>query len=886
MTLQILDCTLRDGGYYCDWDFNDSLVGKYLSAMSLAKVDIVEIGFRFLPQSKSIGKFAYCEDDFLNSLSLPSNISYSVMINASELIGHDKGIKAAVNLLFTNKKNSPVDIVRIATHFRELEQCKEIAKNLNKLGYRVFLNIMQITLLDSKTISEMSSDVRKWDLIEALYFADSLGNMESESVSMIVDSISKEWVNEIGIHTHDNKNQALSNTMKAIESGVSFVDATILGMGRGAGNARTEDLLVEIVSKGYDKYNPDPIFPLVINDFSRLKNEYNWGPNIYYNLSAMYGIHPTYIQEMSGDQRYSSEQMLSAINFLKDVESSFYSFESMIRAIPRSLGDQNGDWSAKNWARSKDVLIIGAGPSTKLYIDEIIAYIKRKNPIVLCLNINEYIPEELVTAYVACIDWKIFSECSRYSDLQKPIILPLKNLPEELTILLSDINILDYGLLLKDGEFDISDNGCVLDRELTIAYALSVATASGAKQVLFTGIDGYEASDPKQLEMISRLEQYKNLSNSKPIYALTPTTYPIEDKSIYMSERFDQMALLLETGKYFKLVCGAGNEDVEEVKRLTVLYTLAGAKGLDISANVEVVKACKEGVDLAFSLAEEFDINLKLRPFILVSVGMPGDHHVRKAVINLDTCIKCNLCIPVCPTDAIPESLVVIKDKCIGCDNCSAICPKPDEIIHYEHNDKHLRQLLPKCLEAGAEQIELHAAVSDDETIMDEWRLVSEVCPDGHISMCLDRLHLSNFAFENRIEKAKEIAKERLIIQSDGYPMSGGADDYNTTLQAVSTADILNKKFNMTLRKRTNTLIYKKTNDVNQLLSGGTNSLTAKLAQQADVKFQGASIGTFARQIVKEIVDNDDFYTNKELIKKGYLIAKDLVIANVGEINE
>jgi hypothetical protein len=93
---------------------------------------------------------------------------------------------------------------------------------------------------------------------------------------------------------------------------------------------------------------------------------------------------------------------------------------------------------------------------------------------------------------------------------------------------------------------------------------------------------------------------------------------------------------------------------------------------------------------------------------------------------------------------------------------------------------------------------------------MEEWKMVSEVCSDGHISMCLDRLHLSNFAFEKRIEKAKEIAKERLIIQSDGYPMSGGEDDYNTTLQAVSTADILNKKFNMKLRKSKNILIYKK----------------------------------------------------------------------------
>jgi Fe-S-cluster-containing hydrogenase component 2 len=268
-----------------------------------------------------------------------------------------------------------------------------------------------------------------------------------------------------------------------------------------------------------------------------------------------------------------------------------------------------------------------------------------------------------------------------------------------------------------------------------------------------------------------------------------------------------------------------------------------------------------------------------------VSVGMPGDHHVRKSFINLDTCLKCDLCIPVCPTDAIPESLVVIKDKCIGCGNCSAICPRSD-IIHYEHNERSLRTLLPACLEAGAEQIELHAAIADDEFIMQEWQMVSEVCPDGHISMCLDRLHLSNFSFENRIEKAKEIAKERLIIQSDGYPMSGGVDDYNTTLQAIATADILNKKFNMTLRKRTNTLIYKKNNEVNQLLSGGTNSLTAKLAKQANVRFQGASLGTFARQIVKDIVDDKSFYTNKKLIRKGCEIAKNLVVSNVGKVDE
>ena len=289
-----------------------------------------------------------------------------------------------------------------------------------------------------------------------------------------------------------------------------------------------------------------------------------------------------------------------------------------------------------------------------------------------------------------------------------------------------------------------------------------------------------------------------------------------------------------------------------------------------------------KGIDIAFDLAKEFGINLKIRPFIMVSVGMPGDHHVRKSYINLDTCLKCDLCIPVCPTDAIPKELVVIKDKCIGCGNCSAICPRQD-IIHYEHNNRELKTLLPACMEAGAEQIELHAAVSDDEAIMKEWQLVSDANPSGHISMCLDRLHLSNFAFENRVEKAKEIAGDRLIVQSDGYPMSGGEDDFNTTLQAISTADILNKKFNMKLRKSKNVLIYKKENEVDQLLSGGTNSLTTKLAYQAGVRFQGVSLGTFARKVVKSEVDDKDFYTNLDVIKKGLIIAKELVVSNIGK---
>ena len=365
-----------------------------------------------------------------------------------------------------------------------------------------------------------------------------------------------------------------------------------------------------------------------------------------------------------------------------------------------------------------------------------------------------------------------------------------------------------------------------------------------------------------------------------------------------MNERFLKLQELFDNQKYFKMICGAGNEDLEEVKRLTMIYTLAGAKGLDISATPEVVKSCVEGIDRAFDISGSLGINLKTRPYIMVSVGMPGDRHVRKAFIDPETCIKCGLCVsPVCPTEAIEpievgkEVAFVIEGKCIGCGDCSAICPKP-EIISYTHNDKALSEVLPECIELGAENIELHAAISEDEYIMKEWEIVNKSNPNGHNSMCLDRLHLGNFGLEHRIKLAKDVMGDRLIIQADGYPMSGGEDNYNTTLQAVSTADVVNKAFNMRLNKRTNQLGYYKKRKVNILMSGGTNSLTSKLAKQSNVDFQGVSIGTFARNLIyKNIKDNYDyddkgFYTDIKNIKEAYQIAKTLVEANVGEINE
>jgi len=258
---------------------------------------------------------------------------------------------------------------------------------------------------------------------------------------------------------------------------------------------------------------------------------------------------------------------------------------------------------------------------------------------------------------------------------------------------------------------------------------------------------------------------------------------------------------------------------------------------------------------------------------------MPGDHHVRKAIIDNSTCISCDLCIPVCPTGAIPDTLEIIKEKCIGCGFCSVVCPR-NNVIDYFHDEKNLSSILPMCIDKGAESIELHAGVADTDIIKKEWELICNINSSNLNSMCLDRLHLSNYMLEERISMAKYITNGELIIQADGYPMSGGEDDFNTTLQAIATADVIHKKFNKKINKITKKYYYTKQNNVYILLSGGTNSLTAILAKQTDVKFNGISVGSFARKVIQDLIESDIFY-EKEVIKSAYLIASKLVRDNI-----
>ncbi len=383
-----------------------------------------------------------------------------------------------------------------------------------------------------------------------------------------------------------------------------------------------------------------------------------------------------------------------------------------------------------------------------------------------------------------------------------------------------------------------------------------------------------------------------------------------------MKNRYENLKKKLIENKCFKVICGAGNEDKDEVKKISFIYSLAGATLLDVSANPEVVRASLEGINLANEFNSKHNIGVQNKPYIVVSVGMPGDHHVRKSYIDPQTCIGCKICIPVCPTKAIPENFVenldyfkqlggnfneqnqdkeiVVKDLCIGCGKCSAICPK-DNIISYRHPKNELKKLLPECIAAGAESIELHAGVSEDNLTLDEWEIINQSNPNQFNSVCLDRLNLSNFLLENRIEKIKNISKDKLIIQADGIPMSGGENDYNTTLQAIACADVINKKFNMRKNIKEKSIsggkasisskkVYRTSGHklgIFILVSGGTNQKTKKLADLTNVRVNGVSIGTYARDIIHKDIKQDNFLKDKDLIISSYKTAKKLVDANL-----
>jgi len=177
MKSYILDCTLRDGGYYNCWDFPNELISHYFTAMVEAKVDFVEVGLRSLINTSGFkGACAYSTDNYLNSLNIPKELNIGVMINASELVNLESQEDNLQKLFPHDAVMCRVKLVRIACHVHEFKKVLPVSQWLKNKGFMVGFNLMQIADRTKEEIIALANEAQKYPL-DVLYFADSMGSM-------------------------------------------------------------------------------------------------------------------------------------------------------------------------------------------------------------------------------------------------------------------------------------------------------------------------------------------------------------------------------------------------------------------------------------------------------------------------------------------------------------------------------------------------------------------------------------------------------------------------------------------------------------------------------------------------------------------------------------
>jgi len=298
---------------------------------------------------------------------------------------------------------------------------------------------------------------------------------------------------------------------------------------------------------------------------------------------------------------------------------------------------------------------------------------------------------------------------------------------------------------------------------------------------------------------------------------------------------------ILKEKKGFKLVCGAGNEDVEEVEKLVYIYSLAGANFFDVCANLDVLKAAKRGLKKA---------GIEKDRYLCISVGIDGDPHITKAKINQQNCTKCGLCEKLCPHQAISSEIKINEKRCIGCSQCVKNCP--NNAISMETKLQNYDEILPKLIQENIDCIEFHAISKNEKDVLEKWDKINSIF-DGMLCISVDR---STSGDKDLVELVKKMVEKRkpytTIIQADGVAMSGNSDEFSTTLQAVATAQMFQKA---------NMPAY-------IMISGGTNTRTIELAKLCSVEPNCLAVGSYARKIVKDYLDNEANFKNALLKAK------------------
>lgn len=552
--MHVLDCTLRDGGYYCNWDFDDGVVQRYLDAVTLSGIDLVELGFRSTNVSGFAGKFQYSKDSVLQSALAGRDLRVAVMIEAKDFEKDNEA--AGVRSLFAPAAESPVAMVRVAASYAGLERGVAAASAAHDLGYVTTLNLMQGSLLSTE---QVESAVRRIEdsPVDVFYVADSFGGMTPPETRRLFGNLRERCSRPLGFHGHDNLGLALMNSVAALEGGAEYVDCSFLGMGRGAGNLRTEQLLLYLKKGGETRFDPSALFDVASTEFSTLQLRHQWGPNLAYMLSGLYNLHPLYAQNLFAMGRYTGLEVVRTMEVLHDSGSgASFSPERLagaLEAMHEKLNDMV-EIAAFDHCRpglplgeldpTRPVLILGSGHSVRARASDINQLIERVKPVVIECNMQEAI-DPGACQLAAFINHRRLSEHAAALAARQRVVLGPAKIPRVVAGPLASKEIYHYPYRVTPGSFTVRSDGCSIPFDVVAMYAFSVALALGARTIYACGFDGYDAGPSAdsfdaatmQFEMATFFELLRRSlwmqEQGVHVVSLTPTTYPIEQGSLY-----------------------------------------------------------------------------------------------------------------------------------------------------------------------------------------------------------------------------------------------------------------------------------------------------------------------------------------------------------------
>ncbi len=284
--IKVIDCTIRDGGLMNNSQFSFDTVRAVYKAICESGVDIVELGYRnskdmFSP--KEYGDWRFCDDKKLKEVidGIDSkNTKLAVMMDAHKSSADD--IKP--------KDQSPVDIIRVATYVKDVDKAIMIVNDAMAKGYETTINIMAISHTVEWELDEALQQIEKETKVLACYIVDSFGALYSEDIDYYYDKYRKYIkTKEIGIHCHNNQQLGFANTIQGIIRGANYLDGTLYGIGRAAGNCPLE-LLISFLKN--PKFDIRPLLEVIGKHILPLQEKIKWGYAIPYMIAGTLNMHP------------------------------------------------------------------------------------------------------------------------------------------------------------------------------------------------------------------------------------------------------------------------------------------------------------------------------------------------------------------------------------------------------------------------------------------------------------------------------------------------------------------------------------------------------------------------------------------------------------------